>query len=390
MSGVDLFSTLPDHVLQHVLSFLPSRNAVSSSALSRRWRHQWRSSPALRVPGPDASTFINRFLLLRDGVSPLRTLEIDVGHCSNEYDDDDVDMWIRHGALTCQTLAFAASAEQPSEMLRLTRGPLAARHLTTLRLRSVRIDGDFLDLSRCPALLHLCLSKCLLDCKTIASSSLRRLSLADCSFVSSTKTSTRIATPSLRWLHLEGPPRCLLESMPSLTAATVLLLWGKEAKDCGSRSMLLDALSEATTLELMASSSRGQAILQRDLKWCPTFSKLKTLVLNDWCIYDDKSELACLLWHSPVLEKLTFEFSKKPSYELKTKGSYDTVTSEQKTFERLETVEIKCQEVGRRVFKVLRVLSACGVPLAKISIQGSCSQSERFNFACTSFSFIES
>ncbi|KAK1642978.1 hypothetical protein QYE76_060783 [Lolium multiflorum] len=262
MSGVDLFSTLPDHVLQHVLSFLPSRNAVLSSVLSRRWRHQWRSSPALRVPGPDASTFINRFLLLRDGASPLRTFEIDVGHSSDEYADDDVDVWIRHGALTCQTLAFAASVDNPPEMLRLTSWPLAARHLTTLRLCSVSIDGDFLDLSRCPALLHLSLSKCLLDCKTIASSSLRRLILADCSFVSSAKTttSTRIATPSLRWLHLEGPPRCLLESMPALNAATVRLLRGK-GEDCGSRSVLLDALSEATSLELMASSCHGQVLI---------------------------------------------------------------------------------------------------------------------------------
>ncbi|KAM0928122.1 hypothetical protein ACQ4PT_002284 [Festuca glaucescens] len=202
--------------------FLPSRNAVLSSVLSRRWRGATSGDPppALRVPGPDASTtFVNRFLLLRDGASPLRTYEIDVGHCSDEYADADIDVWIRHGALTCQTLAVAASVEQRSEMLRLTRGPLAARHLTTLILCSVRIDGDFLDLSRCPALVHLSVSKCLLDCKTIGSSSLRRLSLAGCSFVSSTKTtttttSTRIATPSLRWLHMEGPPRCLLESMP--------------------------------------------------------------------------------------------------------------------------------------------------------------------------------
>jgi hypothetical protein len=62
---------------------------------------------------------------------------------------------------------------------------------------------------------------------------------------------------------------------------------------------------------------------------------------------------------------------------VKTKGSYVTLTSEQKTFEHLKIVEIKCQEVSRRVFKVLGVLSACGVPLAKIRIQGNFSQSER-------------
>jgi hypothetical protein len=34
------------------------------------------------------------------------------------------------------------------------------------------------------------------------------------------------------------------------------------------------------------------------------------LVLNEWCIYDDESDLACLLSHSPILEKLSFEFFK--------------------------------------------------------------------------------
>ncbi|CAM0877482.1 unnamed protein product [Alopecurus aequalis] len=263
-TGVNLFSALPGDVLRHELSFLPSRDAVQASVLSRRWRHLWRSTPALRVPGLDTDArrypafilFVNRFLLLRDGASPLRTFEIDVCHY-NDGDDDEFDLWIRHAALTCQTLDVAASANVERCILRLTSGPLAnAQHLTTLRLSSVRLHGDFLDLSRCPALVHLSLSKCRLDCKAIVSRLLRRLSVVDC-FSGWTTTSLRISTPSLSWLHLAEPPRFLLESMPSLTAATVLLSRGK-LDDCSSRSVLLDALSEATSLELMASSSHGQ------------------------------------------------------------------------------------------------------------------------------------
>jgi hypothetical protein len=209
MSGVDHFSTLPDDVLQHVLSFLPSRDAVQSSVLSCRWRRLWRSTPALRVLDAHGyhtfAMFVNRFLLLRDGTSPLRTFEIDVGDCGYAY-EDDIDVWIRHAAPTCQTLDVAAGVEQcPSNMLGLTRGPLAARNLTTLRLCSVRIDGDFLDLSRCPALVHLSLSKCHLDCEAIVSRSLRRLSVDDCS---SSKPTT-ISTPSLRWMHLAGASPCI-------------------------------------------------------------------------------------------------------------------------------------------------------------------------------------
>jgi hypothetical protein len=43
----------------------------------------------------------------------------------------------------------------------------------------------------------------------------------------------------------------------------------------------------------------------RDLKWCPTFSKLKTLELGEWCLAADLDALILFLRHSPILEKLT-------------------------------------------------------------------------------------
>ena len=51
-----------------------------------------------------------------------------------------------------------------------------------------------------------------------------------------------------------------------------------------------------------------QFIFRRDLKHCPAFSKLKTLVLNEyWCNAPDLDPLACILKNSPVLEKLYLE-----------------------------------------------------------------------------------
>jgi hypothetical protein len=55
-----------------------------------------------------------------------------------------------------------------------------------------------------------------------------------------------------------------------------------------------------------------QYVIRSDLRWCPTFHKLKTLVLNDhWCKPVDCTPLACILEHAPVLEKLTIEFSQQ-------------------------------------------------------------------------------
>jgi hypothetical protein len=51
-----------------------------------------------------------------------------------------------------------------------------------------------------------------------------------------------------------------------------------------------------------------QMIFARDLESCPTFNKLKTLLLNGyWCVGSDFDALTCILKHSPVLEKLTLQ-----------------------------------------------------------------------------------
>lgn len=47
--GVDRLSTLPDALLHSVMSYLTELQAVRTRALSRRWRHQWRSAPCVDV-----------------------------------------------------------------------------------------------------------------------------------------------------------------------------------------------------------------------------------------------------------------------------------------------------------------------------------------------------
>ncbi len=56
----------------------------------------------------------------------------------------------------------------------------------------------------------------------------------------------------------------------------------------------------------------AQFILKRDLKWCPTFTKLKTLLLNEyWCVPDDFSALSCILQRAPVLGNLILQIYSK-------------------------------------------------------------------------------
>lgn len=64
-----------------MLSFLPSRDAVHTSLLSRRWRHLWRSAPAIHVHGEGDAlcVFVNSLLMGREAASapPLPSFEID-------------------------------------------------------------------------------------------------------------------------------------------------------------------------------------------------------------------------------------------------------------------------------------------------------------------------
>jgi len=58
-----------------------------------------------------------------------------------------------------------------------------------------------------------------------------------------------------------------------------------------------------------------QFIFRKDLTRCPVFSKLKTLLLNEWCITSNLGALICFLQHSPVLEKLIIQFEHPEVHE---------------------------------------------------------------------------
>ncbi|KAL5573537.1 hypothetical protein UlMin_023134 [Ulmus minor] len=45
--AVDRISELPDHIIHHILSFIPTVEAVQTSLLSKHWRRMWYSVPAL-------------------------------------------------------------------------------------------------------------------------------------------------------------------------------------------------------------------------------------------------------------------------------------------------------------------------------------------------------
>ena len=45
---IDRISELPEDVLQHILSFLPTKQVFQSTLLSTRWKHVWTAFPILK------------------------------------------------------------------------------------------------------------------------------------------------------------------------------------------------------------------------------------------------------------------------------------------------------------------------------------------------------
>ena len=130
-----------------------------------------------------------------------------------------------------------------------------------------------------------------------------------------------------------------------------------------------------------------QFVFGRDLKLCPTFSKLKNLLLDDhWCVAPDFSALNCILKHSPVLEKLTLQLFSEvdiqlngyllswwsdfiqqwliwvkcffllqgPQHKIEMIAILTSMDRSVAVSEHLKAIEIKCEVVGEEVHKVLK------------------------------------
>ncbi|CAM0955901.1 unnamed protein product [Alopecurus aequalis] len=97
LEGTDLISLLSDDILGTIISFLNTDDAVRTSALSRRWRHLWRSAPlnldTAHIGGycPEQIEVVTNILSEHQGL--IRRL-----HLHSLY-SADLDGWFRSPAL---------------------------------------------------------------------------------------------------------------------------------------------------------------------------------------------------------------------------------------------------------------------------------------------------
>ncbi|KAK3119865.1 hypothetical protein QOZ80_9AG0676610 [Eleusine coracana subsp. coracana] len=358
---------MPDVILEHILGFLPAEDAVRTSVLAPRWRHLWKSATGLRIgcrdrgeagtgPVKEYRKFLHRLFLLRGGWS-LETCEIRA----------------RIGEF------FSHLRGATAELLYLASYPVQGQGTQGLYVpRLLSVWTTFLS---CPNTSPGYSRFGLLKPAKIVSESVKHRRIFCCfnNDILTHHSRFHIHTPNLVSLHLDDmmllPP--MLQNMPSLVEAFIRLVRSTTCKcyscqlsdssynadSSDTNSVLLNGLSQDKSLTLI-STYYSLIVFKGDLRWCPIFSNLKTLLLNEhWCVPDDFDELACILEHSPVLEKLTLQlFSEGPKHNVEMKGGFSLMgPSTIIISEHLDIVEIKCGVVDERVLKVLEFLSTFNI-----------------------------
>ncbi|XBI95361.1 hypothetical protein VPH35_031845 [Triticum aestivum] len=259
----DRLSALPDEMIQHILSHLPSEEAVRTSALSSRWRDVPARVTTVDLADPAKGDYgrnnmseeaddlplcfahkVTGAILGKAPSAPIRTLRLDVFNPFNNLLDqwigsavssgaEDIDVKLRYSHLSRRRLCPYGSSERASadfekyerngytktqnhlfrchtlRRLRLTNwrldlhGTVSMGSLETLCLARIMDPKGLLQhlLSNCPRLADLTLQECPSLTKiTVASAHLRSFAVICCHHA----TRIKLSSSCLQSLHYKG------------------------------------------------------------------------------------------------------------------------------------------------------------------------------------------
>ncbi|KAM7492498.1 hypothetical protein LguiA_035419 [Lonicera macranthoides] len=285
----DRISNLPDEILLHILFLLPTKFAVRTSALSRRWQNLWTFVTNLQFDEKEStktkSNFmdsIDKVMIKRDSNSPIHKFSLNC-YLNPSQDIHRLHNWIceaiRHNVkhldivinsqwkpfelprslYICQTLVVLKVSAQIDLKLFNPRSSISLPFLKVLHLVYVNYMDDAsasMLLSGCPILEEFFLWRKLHDGVenvNVCSPRLKRFTLGyyDKYTKHSSTHRVRVCAPSLEYLHIvnELSEDIVLEDMSSLIEAKLDLSLPRDDNE-GKITELLRMISHVERLEL--------------------------------------------------------------------------------------------------------------------------------------------
>lgn len=283
----DRISELPDAILHHIFSFLPTRQLVEASILSKRWTHLWESAPTFSFSSGDFdptmvgtwrfTNFIDAVLLLRDA-SDISTFHLQ--WMGEGKDLEQADRWLRFVVkrnvkwlelqmhlYIDEILPSCVFNCQSLQVLKLEvmcgfigfPGPVSLPKLKRLEVSYAEFLDDSLQdlLSGCPLLEVLSFEHCYFTSLEICSPELKRLVLR---VPDDAYTVVRISAPKLLSFVYRGMvfQELTLMNFSSLTHASICLFFNSLNDDIGDTdryrriSNVLAGLRNVESLEFLS------------------------------------------------------------------------------------------------------------------------------------------
>jgi len=164
ISTEDRISSLPDPIISHILSFLPTKIAATTSILSKRWNPLWLSLLVLHFDDETFQNFesfihfVSSVFLLRDITLPLQSFQL---KCSNTsaIQPQDINRFVHAVA---QRGIENLNLEMPG-MVALPRSILRCKTLVVLHLKGLKVNDISLVVVDFPLLTTLHLSSVLFE-----------------------------------------------------------------------------------------------------------------------------------------------------------------------------------------------------------------------------------
>ncbi|KAJ1693089.1 hypothetical protein LUZ63_009787 [Rhynchospora breviuscula] len=347
MRGADRISELHDTLLTQILSYLPTKEAVQTCLLSKRWRNVWASVPVLDFdfadfwsddifsPGQNVTyasfsgkivtkvskqsechdnfvRYIDTVLALREA-QPVDKFRLVWQYQVKPYQNHPVRRWILH-VLKQRPRVLSIYVQPNAVSVKVPMEPFTCSSLEEMKLQ---VDVD-VNIETRPQVL---------DPVSVSLPNLRKLNLGYFAIEADFMSNLLVGCPNLGELELdsdfypESPVfgslhmSCqtvgfVFKNMSSLVKARVCFLavdhlnW----KFSKSESKILNSLLGVTHLDVVLFGSHAKDMLEHALKNCTIFQNLKAAHFESFkgYLYGYIGMIDRLVLHAPFLEDLAF------------------------------------------------------------------------------------